>query len=352
LLAAGLNVAAVTGLAYIAGFHAVYVSLTRIVWPWLLAVPAALAISAVGYYFAYRGIYAAEGGYQLNRRQLTAVVAAGFDGLFDTGGMRPDGLVLQASGASRHEAMVRVTTLGGMEQAILALYGCAASIVGLSLGLPGVPLDVTLPWAVIPVPAFAAAFWLASRYRVRLAGRAGWQARLSVPLDAVLLIRTLFTRPLRHRGAIAGMALFWAGDALAAWSALAAFGFVMNGAALIVGYCTGMVFTRRTAPLAGSGTLTLILPLTIQASGAPLATVITGVWAYRLLCFWLALPAALASLPVLRETTRQTAITRRGRARQAPPISSAAAIQRRPRGRRCHPRCQRRCLVARPGKPR
>ena len=37
-----------------------------------------------------------------------------------------------------------------------------------------------LPWAVIPVPAFAAAFWLASRYRTRLVGRAGWRARLSV----------------------------------------------------------------------------------------------------------------------------------------------------------------------------
>jgi hypothetical protein len=45
-------------------------------------------------------------------------------------------------------------------------------------------------------------------------------------LDAVLLIRALFARPVRHRGAIAGMALFWAGDALAVWSALAAFGFL------------------------------------------------------------------------------------------------------------------------------
>jgi hypothetical protein len=303
LLAGALNLAAVIGLAYIAGFHAVYASLARFQWPWLCAVPAALAISAIGYYFAYRRIYAAEGGYQLNRRQLTAMVAAGFDGLFDTGGIRPDGLVLQASGASRHEAMVRVTTLTGMEQGILALYGCAASIAWLSVGRPGVPMDVTLPWAVIPVPAFAAAFWLASRYRARLAGRAGWGARLAVFLDAVLLIRTLFARPVRHRGAIAGMALFWVGDALAVWSALAAFGLLMNGAALIVGYCTGMVFTRRIAPLAGSGTLTLILPLTIWASGAPLATAITGVAAYRLLSFWLPLPPALASLPVLREIT-------------------------------------------------
>ncbi len=205
------------------------------------------------------------------------MVAVGFGGLFDTGGIRPDGLVLQASGASRREALVRVTTLGGMEQGMLALYGCAASIAWLCLGPPGVPLDFTLPWAVVPLPAFAAAFWLASRYRARLAGRAGWRARLSVFTDAVLLIRALFARPVRHRGATGGMALFWAGDALAVWSALAAFGFLMNGAALIVGYCTGMVFTRRIAPLVGSGMLTLILPLTIRATGAPLATAITGV---------------------------------------------------------------------------
>lgn len=303
LLAAGLNVAAVAGLA---GFHAVYASLIRIQWPWLCAVPAALAMSAIGYYLAYRRIYAAEGGYQLTRRQLTATVAAGFNGLFSTGRIRPDGLVLQASGASRREAMVRLTTLTGMEQAILALYGCAAAIAWLSLGRPGVALDVTLPWAVIPVPAFVAAFWLASRYRAGLQGLAGWRARVSVFLDAVLLMRALFARPVRHRGAIAGMALFWAGEALAVWSALDAFGFLMNGAALIVGYCTGMVVSRRVAPLAGAGTLVLILSLTIWASGAPLATAITGVAACRVLGV-LSLPSALASLPVLRETTRQAA---------------------------------------------
>jgi hypothetical protein len=325
VLAAGLNVAAVAGLAGIAGFRAVYASLASIAWPWLGAEPAALALSAIGYYFAYRSIYGAEGGYALSRRQLTAVVAAGFGGLFSTGGIRPDGLVLEADGASRREAMVRVTTLGGMEQGMLALYGCAASIAWLCLGLPGVSLDVTLPWAVIPVPAFAAAFWLASRSRPRLAGRAGWRARLAVFLDAVLLIQALFAHPVRHRGAIGGMALFWAGDALAVWSGLAAFGLVMNGAALIVGYCTGMVFTRRIAPLAGAGMLTLILPLAIWASGAPLATAITGVAVYRVLCFWLPLPSALAHLPVLRETISQARDNQADPTRQARPVSGAPA---------------------------
>jgi hypothetical protein len=123
---------------------------------------AALGVSAIGYYLAYRSVHAAEGGYQLSRRQLAAVVAVGFGGLFDTGG-DPAGRAGPAGGRRQPaEAVVRITTLTGMEQAMLALYGCAAYIAWLSLGLPGVPLSFTLPWAVIPVPALAAAFWLAS----------------------------------------------------------------------------------------------------------------------------------------------------------------------------------------------
>ena len=61
---------------------------------------------------------------------------------------------------------------------------------------------------------------------------------------------------------------------------------------------------------------------------APLATAITGVAAYRMLCFWLPLPSALAHLPALRETIRQASDNPAGRTRQAPPISGAAATSR------------------------
>ena len=137
LLAVGLSLAATAGLAYVAGFHSVRAALAAFSWPWLCAVPVAMAISAIGYYFAYRSIFAAGDGYELSRRQLAAMTAAGFSGLFSTGGIRPDAAVLEASGASRREAMVRVTTLTGLEQAMLALYGCAASIACWSRVLPG-----------------------------------------------------------------------------------------------------------------------------------------------------------------------------------------------------------------------
>jgi uncharacterized membrane protein YbhN (UPF0104 family) len=300
-----LEVAAGTGLSYVAGFGAVEAALHRLDWVWLAVVLAALTVSFAGYYSAYRGIYRAEGGYDLDRRQLRAVVVAGFGGLFAHGGTTPDDLVLQACGANRRDAIVRVWTLGAMEQGVLALIGCVASAAAVCLRLTAPPSDFTLPWVIIPVPAGMVAFWAAERYRDRLRQRGGWLGRLGMFLDSIHLVWKLFAHPVRHGRALIGMAVFWAGDAFAVWAAFAAFGVRMDGVALIVGFCTGMVFTRRIAPLAGSGTLTLVLPVTMWVSGAPLGVAIAGVFAYRLLCLWLPMPFALASLPALRQVSKQ-----------------------------------------------
>jgi hypothetical protein len=100
------------------------------------------------------------------------------------------------------------------------------------------------------------------------------------------------------------MGLFWVADAFATWAGLAMFGFQMNAAALFVGFATGMVFTRRTGPLAGAGILALVMPLTIWYSGAPFAVAIVGVFAYRFLALWLPMPVTLAVLPTLRAMGR------------------------------------------------
>ncbi len=97
------------------------------------------------------------------------------------------------------------------------------------------------------------------------------------------------------------MGLFWAADAFATWAGLAMFGFDMNAAALFVGFATGMVFTRRTGPLAGAGVLALVLPVTIWVSGAPLAVAVAGVFVYRVLALLIPMPGSLAALPTLRD---------------------------------------------------
>lgn len=300
-----LDVAAGTGLSYVAGFGEVRSVLSRVDWTWLAAMAGALCVSFAGYHAAYRGIYRAEGGFRLPRGRLLAVVMAGFSGFFAHGGRTPDDLALQQAGADPRESYVRAGTLGGMEQGVLALFGCAAALVVLLRGLAVPAADVTWPWAIIPVPAAALVLWAAGRYASRLRDGPGWRGHVSVLLDSVLLATALFRSPLRHRSALGGMLTFWAAEIFAVWAGLAAFGLTMDGPALVCGFCTGMVFTRRVTPLAGAGTMTLILPVTIWTCGAPLPVAVAGTFAYRALTLWLPMPFALVSLPSLRRLSKQ-----------------------------------------------
>ena len=300
LVASLLEVAACVGLAYVAGFAQVRTVLAAFNWQWLLVLPAAWAVSYVGYYYAYRGIFRVQAGPEMPRRTLAAVALAGFGGFLAYGGGSLDGYALRTAGAPDADAKVRVAGLAGLEQGALAILGSGVSIAALFGHPRGVPASASIPWAVAPVPGFLIAFWLADWYRDRFADRIGWRALAGTLLNSVLVIRELFTHPLRWGSAIIGMGVFWAADAVAAWSGLAAFGFGMNVAALFIGFASGMLFTRRTGPLAGAGILALLLPLTISYCGAPLATAVAGVLAYRLLSIWLPAPACLAALPTLR----------------------------------------------------
>jgi hypothetical protein len=295
-----LELAAGVGLAYVAGFGKVLAMLGDFHGGWLAALLIALVISFAGYYYAYHGIFRVDGGPVMPARQMRAVVAAGFGGILAHGGGALDRYVLEAAGADEGEAKVRASGLAGMEHGVLALGGCGAAIAVLVSGISHLPGSFTIPWAVLPVPGFLVAFWAAERYRDRFHGQDGWRGSIGTFLDSVHIIRELFIRP--HRwGTALGMGLFWAADAFAAWAGLAAFGYQMNAAALFVGFATGMVFTRRTGPLAGAGVLALLLPLTIWGAGAPLPVAVAGVFAYRVLCLWLSMPVSLALLPTLRK---------------------------------------------------
>lgn len=299
VLAVLLELAAGTGLAYVAGFSAVRAALGRLDWVWLAALCGALAVSFAGYYYAYRGIFAVNGGPGMTRAQLRAVAAVGFGGFLAHGAGNLDRFVLEAAGADQAQARIRVAALAGLEHGVLAIGGCVTAIAVLAAG-GGIPPDFTLPWAVLPLPGLLLAFWAARRYRGRVRGPAGWRRAAGIFLESVCLIRELFAHPLRWGWAWLGMALFWAADAFAVWAGLAAFGCAMNGAALFVGFATGMVFTRRTGPLAGAGVLALVLPVTIWCCGAPFAAAIAGVFSYRVLAFWLPVPVSLAALPTVR----------------------------------------------------
>ncbi len=304
--AAVLQLAAGAGLGYVAGFSAIRDVLRAFDWVWMVPVVIALLVSFVGYYFAYAGIYRVDAGpTKLSASQLRGVVLAGFGGFLAHGGGALDTYALEAAGADERDAKARVSCLGGMEHGMLSLIGTVAAVVLLTMGLTVPPLDFTLPWAVIPVPGFLLAFWLAERYRDRVRTAPGWQGQLGIFLDGIHLVRGLFRHPKTYAAGLLGMTAFWVAESFMGWSALAAFGLRMNWAQFIIGFGTGMVFTRRTGPLAGAGVLDLILPVTVWASGAPFATAVVGLFVYRAVSLWLPMPFSLARLPQLRDMGRR-----------------------------------------------
>jgi hypothetical protein len=284
---------------------------------WLAAVVGALAVSFAGYYYAYEGMFTVAGGPTLPRAQMRTVVTVGFGGFLAHGGGVIDRYALEGAGAGHREAKTRVSGLAGLEHGVLALGGTATAIAVLAQGSNQPPLDFAIPWAVIPVPGFLIAFWLAERYRDRFRGREGWRGSLGNFLESIHLIRVMFANPRRHGIALAGMALFWAADAFAAWAGMAMFGFKMNAASMFVGFATGMVFTRRTGPLGGAGVLALCLPLTLWYSGAPLAVAVVGIFTYRVLALWAPMPASLALLPALRKMGEERLPEAEGKAEPA-----------------------------------
>jgi hypothetical protein len=296
-----LDLAAASGLAYIAGFHLVRVALAHLDLVWLEAVFGGLVLSFCGYYFAYCEIYRAEGGPNLSTRQMWAIVAAGFGGFLAHGGPTLDRYALKGAGADDREASVRVAALAGFEHGVLAIIGCAAAVLTFLLGRSAPPLDFRLPWAVLPLPGFLLAFWLAGKYRDRLRDRRGIAGKIGIFLESVYLLRHIFTRPREHLRGVVGMAIFWGAEMFAAWSALAVFGERLNRASFVVGFATGAVFTRRTGPLAGAGVLMLVLPLSLWISGAPLSPSVAGFFLFRLVSVWTPVPCSLLSLPTLRE---------------------------------------------------
>src|SRR5436305_13345101 len=110
-----LELAAGTGLAYVAGFSRVRAALGDFDGVWLIAVAGGLLISFAGYFYAYRGIFRVEEGPTLSRRQMIAVVIAGFGGFLAHGGGVLDQYALEAAGADESEAKVRVSALAGLE---------------------------------------------------------------------------------------------------------------------------------------------------------------------------------------------------------------------------------------------
>ena len=308
LVGAGLALAAIIGIAWAAGFHAVLHELRKVDPIWLPVAFGMEVAAYFGYVVAYRELARAQGGPRLGLGRAGAIVAAGFGVFVIRGGFVVDRHALEDAGLPPREARIRVLGLGVLEYAVLAPAAALAAVILLARGATNPSLGFTLPWAIAVPLGFVAAFGaLGLRHRIRDEG--GWRAGLRHALDAVNMLRHLASQGAEHGGAFVGTTLYWVGDIGCLWASIRAFHDSPDLAALVIGYATGYALTRRTLPLAGAGSVEALVSFALAWTGIPLAKAVLAVCAYRLFNLWLPLLPAAVGLRQLKRWRQEAART-------------------------------------------
>jgi uncharacterized membrane protein YbhN (UPF0104 family) len=290
---AALALGAVIGIAWAAGFGAVWHELQQLDPIWLPVAFGMELAAYAGYVVAYREVARVEGGPRLGLGRAGAIVAAGFGGFVLRGGFVVDRQALEAAGLEPRQARVRVIGLGVLEYAILAPAAALAAAILLARGATHPSLGFTLPWVIAVPLGFVAAFG-AVAFLPRLRDQQGWRAVAAHALEAVHMLKKLAAQGAPHGGAFLGTTLYWVGDIGCLWACLRVFHDSPDLAALVIGYATGYALTRRTLPLGGAGTVEAFVTFALAWTGIPLAKAVLAVCAYRLFNLWLPLlPAAV-----------------------------------------------------------
>lgn len=306
LVGAALAFAAVIGIAWAAGFHAVWRELRHADPIWLPVAFGMEVAAYFGYVVAYRELARAKGGPRLGLGRAGAIVAAGFGVFVIRGGFVVDRHALEDAGLPPREARVRVLGLGVLEYAVLAPAAALAAVILLARGATHPSLGFTLPWAIAVPLGFVAAFAaLGLRHRIRDEG--GWRAGLRHALDAVNMLRHLASQGAEHGGAFVGTTLYWVGDIGCLWASIRAFHDSPDLAALVIGYATGYALTRRTLPLGGAGSVEALVSFALAWTGIPLAKAVLAVCVYRLFNLWLPLLPAAVGLRQLKRWRQEAA---------------------------------------------
>jgi uncharacterized membrane protein YbhN (UPF0104 family) len=309
LVAAALAVAAAFGLGELAGFHRVRHELSNVHPQWLAVCLGGEVLAYAGYILAVRDTARVEGGPRLGASVSTQSVVAGF-GVFaatrSSGGFAVDYWVLRQAGADRDGAIARVLALGALEYAVLAPAAlCSAIFLALS-SQERIPDALTLPWLLV-IPGALAAAWVTSPRRAGRFAHTSSNGRIgrmfAHAVAGLSILRSLLLAPPREHGlGFLGAALYWSGDLACLWAALQVYeGHRLSLPALILGYATGYVLTRRSLPAGGAGVVEIALTFALHWVGLPFVPALVGVVTYRLFNFWLPMVPATAVLPAIAQ---------------------------------------------------
>jgi uncharacterized membrane protein YbhN (UPF0104 family) len=312
VLPALLALGAIVGLADLAGAERLDQAARNLHPVWLVLCFGGELVAYAGYVLAVRDTAKVDNGPKLSFGHSIQAVVGGF-GVFaatrSSGGFAVDYWALRTAGEDREGAVARVLALSALEYAILAPATLCAAIAILVDG-EDVSLGLTLPWLAV-IPGAFVAIWLtspkrASRYAHHGPGASRVREWFAHTVAGLSMLRSMFVAPPREHGlGLLGTALYWAGDIACLWGALQFFGNPrLSVPALIVGYATGYVLTRRSLPAGGAGVVEIALTFALHWVGFPFVRALLGVVVYRLFNLWLPIIPALAVLPNVDELRR------------------------------------------------
>ncbi|HSB38344.1 MAG TPA: lysylphosphatidylglycerol synthase transmembrane domain-containing protein [Gaiellaceae bacterium] len=304
-----LALGAVALLADLAGAERLDRALRHLHPEWLLLCLGGELLAYAGYVLAVRDTARVDNGPNLTFGHTLQAVVAGF-GVFaatrTSGGFAVDYWVLRSAGEERDGAVARVLALGALEYAVLAPAALCSAIALLVSG-EDVSLTLTLPWLLV-IPGAVVAIWVSSPKRApRYAKAPRDSGRIrhgfAHGVAGLSILRSMFVAPPREHGlGLLGTALYWAGDIACLWGALQVFGNPrLSVPALILGYATGYVLTRRSLPAGGAGVVEIALTFALHWMGFPFVRALLGVVVYRIFNLWLPILPALATLPAVKE---------------------------------------------------
>ena len=307
-----LALGAIAGLADLAGAERIDQAARHLHPAWLVLCLGGELVAYAGYVLAVRDTAKVDRGPKLSFGHSIRAVVGGF-GVFaatrTSGGFAVDYWALRTAGENREGAVARVLALGALEYAILAPAALCAAI-ALIVDGEGVSPGLTFPWLAV-IPGALIAVWVTSPKRARRYATPGPDAgrlRLAFAhsVAGLSMLRSMVVAPPQEHGlGLLGTAGYWAGDIACLWGALQFFGNPrLSLPALILGYATGYVLTRRSLPAGGAGVVEIALTFALHWVGFPFVRALLGVVVYRLFNLWLPIVPALAVLPDVDELRR------------------------------------------------
>jgi glycosyltransferase 2 family protein len=271
---------------------------------WLAVALPGEVLAYVGYTLALRRAAELSGGpsfsaligarLALTSLAATRLIVAGGPGLLYWG--------LRRAHVSKRGALARLAALNILLYAVFAGTAALAALAVLLSEQRPTARAIALAW-LVGVAAAVAAVLLAT-------GVASLNARARRLLN-------LAGGLLGHRtrtSAFGGAGLFWLGDIVCLWAGLRAFDVHVGVAALVLAYASSYLVTMLPLLLGGVGGPEAALALALHAFGAPLAPALLGVFAYRVISFWLpTIPglALLTTVPQLGDQLERTPATTR-----------------------------------------